>query len=207
MTLNLSASLGSFSFEFPAAFSYGGEYDALLRLIALSTKEPKRQSARVVIWCTPHRRTTNAQRALFAGLSPPATLHDHSHQNANRLPQTLVTLGLNRAQKLVDARQRFEFPHDAGHGGAVMMSLGFLHTPLASRVVEEFEHLVKRLAGIIQDIDKRSSLPIFQKVLTRDSNFDHDLLTDFTEYENGSATTAIASTNIVAPKNVFGNGD
>jgi hypothetical protein len=156
----------------------------MLRLIALSPKEPKRQTARVVVRRASHGRATNAERAFLAGLSPSPTLHDHSHQDSNRLAQALVTLGLDRAQKLVDAWQRFKFPHDAGHGGAVMMRLGFFHAPLAIRVIEEFKRLVERLGWIVQDVGKRSSLSILQKVLTRDSNFDHDLLTDSTNYEN-----------------------
>jgi hypothetical protein len=183
MTLNVCATLGSGGFELPAPLSHGREYDPLLRLIALSTKKPKRQTACVVIGCARSCRTANAQRALLAGFSPTATLHDHPHQHSNRLSQALVPLGLNCAQKFVDARQRFKFPHDTGHWGPVMMRLGFLHTPLPISVVEEFERLAEGLVGIVQNIGERSALSIFQEFFACDSSFDHDwLLADSTEY-------------------------
>jgi hypothetical protein len=48
-------------FEIAAALSYGGVSDALLRLIALSTKKPESQSARVVIGFARNCLAANAQ--------------------------------------------------------------------------------------------------------------------------------------------------
>jgi hypothetical protein len=81
-----------------------------------------------------------------------------------------------------------------------MMCLGFLHTPLPIRVIEEFKRFVERLRRIIQNVGECSTLSIFQEFFARDGNFDHSRLS-LTPGNNGITNIVIANTattNIVA---------
>ena len=115
----------------------------------------------------------NAQRALPAGLSPSEAVHDDANHHANRLPQPLRAAGMFRGEERIDGRLRLQFPHHARQGEAVVMDLGFYQTTLAARVVEELQHGVERLLGIIQHVGECPALTVLDETVTGQNDFPH----------------------------------
>jgi hypothetical protein len=110
--------------------------------------------------------STNSERTLLARLSPPALFHDDANHHAYRLSQPLRATRVFRREKGVDGWVRLELSNDPCQGGPVVMNLGLLHTALAPKVVEEGEHVVKRLLSVVKHVSERSSLSILEEFLS-----------------------------------------
>jgi hypothetical protein len=160
--------------EFFTELSDFAKRHSLLAFVPLGANEPECQSAGVVIRARNIRfRGSNAQRTFSPGLPPSATLHDHPHQDANRLPQSLAAMGVYLSQKPIDCWLRFQLPNDPGQRGPVMVNLSLLHPPLTVRIAEEFKHLFKGLLRVIHDVSKRFALSILKEDYSRDGDASH----------------------------------
>ena len=80
------------------------------------------------------------------------------------MPQTLIALGLDRAEEFVNRRDRFELTHNARHRRAVVVDFGLFHASLTIGAAEEFQHGVEGLAGVVDDVGKSSALSVFQEL-------------------------------------------
>src|SRR5688572_5236809 len=165
--------LWSIGFQFLTALVHRGVPRDLLRLISLGTNEPESQTTAVVIRSPCRRRASHAQRSFFASLSPPATLHDHANQHADRLPQSLTAPRMFGREKLVCGRSRFQLADNSRHRRPIVVRLGFFHTSMLVCPIEEFQHLIKRLLRVIQDVRKRSPLPVLKKLFSCDARACH----------------------------------
>jgi hypothetical protein len=74
-------------------------------------------------------------------------------------------------QKPVNGGFRFKFPHHPRQRGPVVVQFRFLHPPLAVRIAEECQRNVEGLVGVVDDVRKRLSLTIRQKLVPRDARF------------------------------------
>jgi hypothetical protein len=146
-----------------AAFWYGTERHSFWAFIALGADKPERQSTGIVRG-RPHRLgRSHTKRAFFARLLPPALHHNHSNQHANCLPQSLAASGVYLREESVNRGLRLKFPHNTCQRRAVMMELGFLHSPLAVSIIKELKHGVEWLFRIVDDVGEFLPLSVFQE--------------------------------------------
>src|ERR1700722_8830199 len=104
-------------------------------------------------------------------------------------------------EELVHGLERFQLADDARQSGTIVMDFSFFHPPLMLRVVEELEDSIQRLFRVVEHVREGATLPIFQKVLPRESNFGHRLRSSIDRAWPGKpkfARTNIAHTIIVS---------
>jgi hypothetical protein len=68
---------------------------------------------------------------------------------------------MDAREEPIDFRLRFQLSYDTGQRRAVMMDRGVFHTPLTVRIGEKLNHGIEWLIGVVDDIRKGYSLPIF----------------------------------------------
>jgi hypothetical protein len=109
---------------------------------------------------------SHSQGSLFAGLAPAALLHDDTNHHADRLSQALRATRVLGREKPVYRRLSLELSNNPRQRRPVVVNLGVFHSPLSLGIAEKGEHVIERLLRILQHIGERSSLPIFAKSLS-----------------------------------------
>jgi hypothetical protein len=74
---------------------------------------------------------------------------------------------MNAGKETINLGLRFELADDPGQGRPVVVGLRVLHPPLSIFVIEEGEHDVKRLLGIVHHIGKRPTLHVTEELFAR----------------------------------------
>jgi len=69
------------------------------------------------------------------------------------------------SQESVDLSDRFQLSHDAGQRRAIVVHLGFVHPSLAIGIVKKCQDLIEWLARVGQNVGKRPTLAILEKLL------------------------------------------
>jgi hypothetical protein len=92
-------------------------------------------------------------------------LHQDANGHADRLSEPHGRVAIVGQEELVNIRSGFEFPHDTGQGGPVVVQFTLDHPALRVGLIEKRQNGLKRDTGVGQHIGETPALMILSKRL------------------------------------------